>query len=258
MKIFQIFSLLTVLAAGIFFGSCEKVIDVDLNKEDPKIVIEGRFTAGETASTVLITRTLNFDETGPYPTIDNAVVTVIDNLGNAQVLTFSGNGIYTTNGYPIVEGRSYTVSVTVDGTTYTATSTVPSLIEIDTLKILDIAFGPDTIHALIPARYDAAGVANYYQFDIYRNGERVPGIFLQNDDFTDGILVEEPLFAEDIESGDTALVNMYCIDQPVFNYFFALLQNETATPANPTSNFSGGCLGYFSARTKHTATVIIP
>lgn len=258
MKTFQILGLLlTVLLAGAFV-SCEKVIDVDLNENDPKVVIEARFTAGETTSYVQVTRTLNFDESGPYPPINNAVVTVIDNLGNAQVLTFLAGGYYQTNGYPVVEGRSYTVTVTVDGTTYTASSTVPTAVEIDTLTILDISFGPDTLHALVPNRLDPAGIANYYQFDIYQNGLRVDGIYLQNDDFTDGIVVEQPLFGGEFESGDTALVNMYCIDQPVYNYFFALLQNETATPANPTSNFSGGCLGYLSARTKSTATVVIP
>jgi hypothetical protein len=51
------------------------------------------------------------------------------------------------------------------------------------------------------------------------------------------------------------------IDRPVYDYFNQLATNtngQGATPANPVSNFSGGCLGYFSARSTDVKTVIIP
>jgi hypothetical protein len=258
MKTFKILSVFALLLTGAFLFSCQKVIKIDLKDKDRKIVIEGVFVAGETTSTVTVTKTLNFDEEAPYPTIDNAVVTVTDNLGNTQVLTFTGNGTYQTTAYPVMEGRTYTLTVNIDGSVYTASSTVPAMVQIDTVKVLQIGFGPDTLNALVPVRTDPAGVRNFYQFNLYQNSERIEGIYLQNDDFTDGIISEEPVFGGEFEAGDTALVEMFCIDEPVFNYFFALLQNQQATPANPPSNFSGGCMGYFSARTKHSAWVIIP
>lgn len=246
------------LAIALF--SCEKVINVDLNDEDSKVVIEGMFTAGETTHQVVITKTLNFDEAEPYPIVDNAVVTVTDNLGNSQVLNYTGNGVYEATGYAVVEGRTYTLTAVVDGVTYTAQSTVPTAVALDQLLPLSFQFGPDTVNAVIPLRMDPAGVKNFYQFNLFNNGERVSGIYLQDDAFSDGIQVQQPIFDNEgsYESGDTAFVEMYCIDEPVYNYFFALAQNQTATPANPTTNFSGGCLGYFSARTKDTASVVIP
>lgn len=253
-------SFVIALFAGLFLASCEKVIDVDLNSKDPQVVIEAQFTAGETTHRVSVTRTLNFDQEAPYPTVDNATITVIDNLGIAQSLTFVGNGIYEVTNYPVIEGRTYTLTVVANGNSYTASSTVPALVQIDSLYAQYFPFGTDGFNALIPLRTDPAGVANYYQFDLYRNGKRVSGIYLQDDQFTDGIVVEQPIFDNDGEfkSGDTAVVEMYGVDRPVYDYFYALLQNQTATPANPTSNFSGGCLGYFSARTKDVATTIIP
>lgn len=253
------FILPVFLAIALF--SCEKVIDVDLNEGDPKVVIEGAFTAGETTHRVTITRTLNFNETEPFPVVDNAVVSVTDNLGNNQVLTYAGNGVYETTGYTVVEGRTYTLTVVIDGVTYTANSTVPTAVPIDELTVLNFMFGGDTVNALVPLRMDPAGEKNFYQFNLFQNGyNRIPGIYLQDDAFTDGIQIQQPIFDNDndYESGELAFVEMYCIDEPVYNYFFALAQNQTATPANPTSNFSGGCLGYFSARTKDTASVIIP
>jgi len=260
MKTLKWFGFFTLLLVSASFISCEKVIDVDLNSDDPKVVIEGTFTAGETTHNVLITRTMNFDESGSYPTVDNAVVSVTDNLGNAQVLTFVGNGNYQTTGYPVIEGRTYTLTVVADGKTFTAQSTAPGQVPLDNLFVLSFEFGADTINSIVPLRMDPAGVKNFYQFNLFDNGKRLKGIYLQNDAFTDGIQIQEPIFDNDgaYQSGDTAFVEMFIIDEPVYNYFFALLQNQTATPANPTSNFSGGCLGYFSARSKDTASVIIP
>lgn len=259
MKLFQ-YGIVILTLGGLLFSSCQKVIDIDLNSEDPQIVIEGTFTAGETTHHVRITNTLNFNQTVAYPTVDNATVMVTDNLGNSQPLTFVSDGQYYVNNYPVVEGRSYTLTVVVDGKSYVAVSTVPNQVLIDTLMVGVYPFGQEAFNAMLPVRLDPAGVSNYYQFHLYRNGKRLSGIYLQDDQFTDGIVVQQPIFDNggDYKTGDTAYVEMFCIDKPVYDYFFALQQNATATPANPKSNFSGGCLGYFSARTRHGASVIIP
>ncbi|MBI3238017.1 MAG: DUF4249 domain-containing protein, partial [Flavobacteriia bacterium] len=206
MKTLKWFGFFTLLIISASFISCEKVIDVDLNSDDPKVVIEGTFTAGETTHNVLITRTMNFDESGSYPTVDNAVVSVTDNLGNAQVLTFVGNGNYQTTGYPVIEGRTYTLTVVADGKTYTAQSTAPGLVPLDNLFVLSFEFGADTINSIVPLRMDPAGVKNFYQFNLFENGKRLDGIYLQNDAFTDGIQIQEPIFDNDgaYQSGDTA------------------------------------------------------
>lgn len=238
--------------------SCEKVIDLDLDEADQQFVIEGFVTEGESTHIVTVTKSLPLDNPGAIPGINNAVVILTDNLGNTQTLTSIGNGQYEAVGYPGVEGRTYTLSVSVDGQVFQASSTIPGVVPIDSLMIDNFIFGPDTVPMITPARFDPAGVANYYQFYMFRNGERLSGINLQDDQFTDGNYQLQPLFAFDFETGDTARVEMYGIDKPVYKYFYALSQNnEDVTPANPTSNFTG-CLGYFSARTKSVETVIIP
>jgi hypothetical protein len=102
-------------------------------------------------------------------------------------------------------------------------------------------------------------VKNFFQFNLYNNHERVVGNFIQSDQYNDGNMMMEPLFADGIDSGDTIDVVMFGIEETVYNYFYTLQQNEQgATPANPTSNFSGGCLGYFSVRTKDVGQIVIP
>jgi hypothetical protein len=59
-------------------------------------------------------------------------------------------------------------------------------------------------------------------------------------------------------------VLLQSIDKNVFDYFTMLDQvmsdgfiNQTATPANPTSNFDNGALGYFSACAVRSKTIVI-
>lgn len=255
---------LVSLVIGLSFlsiQSCQKVIDIDLNEEDPKVVIEGNIELGDTTHTISITRSLNFDESIAYPPVNDAVVTVTDNLGNAATFTLVGNGVYQLSSYPGVVGRTYTITVLVDGITYTASSKMNTFVPMNDLYIQELYFGQDTFRTIISERQDPANEPNYYQFHIYRNGKKEKGIFLQDDQFVDGNVTLQPLFINSkLFSGDTLRVDVFCIDQPIYEYFNQLSVNSAgqATPANPVSNFSGGCYGYFGARTFSSKTIIVP
>lgn len=240
--------------------SCTKVIDVDLNTADPKYVIEGFVTKGATVHQVKITRTLNFDENIAFPTVDNAVVVISDNFGNAETLILTAPGTYQTTSLMGVEGRGYTITVTIEGAVFTAVSTMPTEVDFDGLEVITFPFGTDTLRGLVPNRIDQAGVENFYQFDIFQNGEQIFGINLQDDQFSDGVQNEQPLFGPDFQVGDTARIIQYCIDKPVYKYLFSISENtgSIAAPANPESNFGKSCLGYFSARTQKEQTLIFP
>lgn len=240
-------------------NSCEKVIDVDLDETDQKIVVEGVILNGDTIQRVRVTRTTSFDDSNGAPTVDNAVITVTDNLGNIGTFASVGNGWYELTSYPGVEGRTYSIQVNVDGQTFLANSTMPNLVPMDSLYTEFFPFGMDTFITVVPSRYDPVGIANFYQFHLFKNGVKQKEIFLQNDQFTDGNLAVEPLFISDIKLNDTLKVTMFCIDKPVWTYFNQLAVNasNSTTPANPVSNFTGGCLGYFSARTWNTREVIV-
>lgn len=253
------FFICTILISLVFV-SCTKVIDIDLNTEDPQYVIEGFVTKGDSIHQVTITRTLNFDESVDFPAVDNAIVVISDNLGNAETLALLAPGIYKTSNLLGVEGRTYTITVTVDGKVFTAASTLPNAVDFSGLEIIIFPFGLDTLRGLIPGRIDQAGVVNYYQFDIFQNGKQIFGINLQDDQFSDGVENKQPLFGPAFIPGDTARIIQYCIDKPVYKYLFTIDANtgSTAAPANPESNFGKSCLGYFSARTKQEQTIIIP
>ena len=242
-----------------FFASCTKVIDVDINDKDPKYVIEGFVTLGETTHRVSITKSQNLSESSVTPTVDNAIVVLSDDLGNSQTMSLVAPGIYEVSSYPVSEGRTYSLSVNIASEVFVASGKMMQDVVLDTLETFAFSFGPTSINALVPVRQDPGGIDNYYKFNIFANQIAKPGIFIQEDAFNDGNLMMEPIFADGIESGDTVNVEMFGIDESVFKYFYTLQQNEQgATPANPTSNFSGGCLGYFSVRTKSVKQIVIP
>lgn len=253
--------IITCVALGslLTFTKCQKVINIDLDDTEQKIVIEGIILEGDTIQRVRITKTQNFDQSTNPPIVDNAVVTVTDNLGNTGTFVSVGNGWYELQAYPGYEYRTYTLTAVVDGVTYTASSKMPNFQALDTLYVEYYPFGGDTMITAVPAHFDLQGVENYYQLHVYVNGVKDKGIFLQTDQFTDGNIMLQPLFASDLEIGAVLRVDLFSIDKPVYTYFNQLSVNSSssATPANPVSNFSGGCIGYFSARTVDSRTIVI-
>ena len=192
---------------------------------------------------------------------------ISDDKGNSETLVEQSKGIYQTSSLLGVEGRTYTLTVSVLGKTYPSKSTIPSRVKLDSLSVEVYPFGQDLVYSLVPRRYDPVGVSNFYRFRLYDNYTLLSCTYLQYDQFSDGQLTLEPVFdnKNSYKPGDIASLEMYCIDENVFRYFLTLSQNGTdsnqpsATPANPSSLFSGdNCLGYFSAQTVERKTVVIP
>lgn len=250
---------LSAVAVIFIMGSCTKVIDVNINDKDPQYVIEGHVTLGDSVHRVDITQTQNIDDSNPAPTIDNAVVILTDDLGNSQAMSLVAPGRYETVNYPISADRTYTLQVTIGGQVFTSTASVPQAVTLLNVITFPFTFGPQTFNSIVPIRLDPGGVANYYEFKLVKHGKPLRGIFIQSDQYNDGNLAQEPIFAEGVNPGDTIDVQMLNINREVYDFFFALQQNQQgSTPANPTSNISGGCIGYFSVQTRSVKQVIIP
>lgn len=241
------------------FASCQKVIDVDLNSKDPQLVIEGNVTDQPGPYTVQLTKTVNFSESNTFPGVSGATVTIADNVGNTETLNETSPGIYQTSTLQGTPGRTYTLTVVAEGKTYTASSTMPNNVPLDSVWVVDDpAFGK----YLIPVYYDPAGKGNYYRVVEYVNHERNNGIFIYDDAFNDGLMNGQPLFDFETEyvTGDTIDLALYCIDKPVYQYYFSLEQTvsgQTGAPANPESNISNKALGYFSVHTVSTKRAVI-
>jgi hypothetical protein len=257
------------LLAVLVMASCQKVIDVDLNSTDQQVIIEAEITDDPAyPNRVLITKSLNFDEENNFPYISGASVIISDGGGNSYVLNDMGNGIYTNNTLIGVPGQTYYLTIEIEGTIYSATSTMPLKVPLQSVDLTDGGFGPPGAAGTsspVPVFTDPLGQGNNYRFHLYENQERARDILLTNDEILDGGTNTSNLFSQDLtfDSGDTAKVVMMCIDKQVYDHFYALSlngsgPNASASPANPASTISGGVLGYFSAHTRETKYVVVP
>jgi hypothetical protein len=249
--------LLSLFAITIF-SSCEKVIDIDLNSSDPKLVIECLITDSAGPYHVRLTRTVDYFDGGTIPTVTNAQVTIRDNSGNNEQLTQTQPGVYSTSTIAGIPGRTYYLSVTVDGKTYSAESTMALPVSIDS-AYADLSpplFGSDTGYTPIGAFSDPAGQTNFYRQRISINGELqdIDGTyFLLDDILNDGRDIRFPLFPFPAQSGDQVTIELWTLNEPAYNYYLTLSNisggggPESASPGNPNTMISGGALGYFIA-----------
>lgn len=252
------------LALALVFTSCTKEIDLPLPNDSNKVVIEANVNEGAGPHTVRVSRSVAFTNTNTFPAINGAIVTLSDDQGNSEQLTETSPGNYTTSTLEGVQGRNYCLSTTVDGTTYTAECRMPYHVPLDTVRIDSLQIFGDYQKLIFVACTDPGGVVNNYRYLLRVNGELQDGILVQTDRVDDGLVIEQPLNFMDDETlypGDVVEVTMQNITPEVYRYFFGLQQNmggETAAPADPVSNISGGALGYFSAHTSSTKGAVVP
>jgi hypothetical protein len=126
---------LTIVLGILLLPACEKVIEVDLNSASQKFVIEAVVTDGPAPQQVRVTQTKNFDENNDFSGVSTAEVTIADDTGNSTLLSYSGGGLYETTELAGVPGRTYYLTVNANGETFTATSTMPAPVAIDSLYV---------------------------------------------------------------------------------------------------------------------------
>jgi len=250
----------------IFIGltSCQKVINIDLNSAAPQMVIEGNITDQPGPYAVYLSQTVNFSETNVFPPVTGANVIISDNLGNTEMLTESSSGKYVTSVLHGTPGRTYSLSVTANGKTYTASSTMPNPVNIDTLVNKKEGFGHEMSWS---ARFlDPAGKDNYYALFLKINNVIQSNFSSTDDHLRDGDTIDMRIpIPRDLtlKSGDSVNVILESIDQNVREYFRLLRQLnrngiQSAPPANPVNNLTGGALGYFSAHADRKKILVIP
>lgn len=259
---------LFIITICIFFFSCEKVIDIDLNKISPKYVIEATLSDAPGDCKVSITQTVNFSEPNNFEMINAAIVSIADGSTNPVLLTQNSDGVYQSPVLFAKPGHTYSLSVNINGQQFSSVCKVSLKVTLDSLYVMDFNSFGDTRKFANVIFKDPAGIGNAYRFLQFKNKIQNSNIFVLNDDFSDGRLINTFLAYFDksddqkINIGDSITVQMQCIDPSVYKFFSSLSQsssgdNNSVAPGNAVSNITGGALGYFSAYTKDEKTVIV-
>jgi hypothetical protein len=245
------------------FSACKKVININLNSTTPQYVVMGNVVDQPGPYLVTITKSINFDQDNVFPTVSGAVVVITDITANqVDTLTETSPGNYNTHIISGTSGHTYKLYVNTAGNIFTASSTMPALITLDSLYTQPSPFG-GSHPQLVPVYTDPVlkGVNyHYYHFVEYKNDTESTDVLVRNDALINGQVTKQNIGGDELNPGDSVALYMECIDSGVYTYFSTLRLTEnqnSATPANPLTNLTGGALGYFSAHTTSFKSLIV-
>lgn len=250
---------MATIGAIALLSSCTKVIDLNLNEADPKIVIEAELVSGTHDFTVKITKTSDYFNPGEPVTVGDATVFLKKGADAPLYLATDGDGVYVLKNFTATENTSYFLSVTAEGKTYEASDFLPKNVPLDSLSV-----GVPENNPFNPSGADSFEIVLYYQdppadLNFYRIRSTVNGIprseggklLVIEDRYSVGAYFRLPIFTDSYELNDSVDVELLSMSHAMYDYFntLSLLVDGTGSPAptNPSSNWSGGALGYFGA-----------
>jgi Domain of unknown function (DUF4249) len=272
---FALFIIPAAMACSLL--SCQQVVSVDLNEASPHIVIEGVVTDSLGPYSVVLSMSGNYFASSPYfPPVSGALVMMTDNLNQSDTSkeSVSGSGRYLTSRIQGIPGTSYQMKVVAQGAEYDAVSTMPQKVYIDSLySMVRTGFGGSTGYDIYIMFKDPPQPNNYNYYRVNAQSsaliptDSIDGIRyrLFTDELTKGQEMTVRIRGGDkVSKGDTITIELSSIDKATYNYFKTLSnilssdQSPTSlAPQNPTSNISGGALGYFAAYTVDTKKIVL-
>ncbi len=265
---------LPIFLAAIVFMGCQKVVSIDLNNANPQLVIEGIVTDQPGPYSVKLSKSADYFAASLYfPPVSNALIIVTDSFGQTDTLKETTSGTYLSSTLLGVAGSTYTLYVSSEGKQYNATSSMPKKVFIDTLyTIVRNGSGEEGPGYDIYVSFkDPPEPGNYYRINAASSTviptDSIDGrrYRLYTDKLTNGNEMMERIRAGRlIVAGDTVTISLLSLDQATYNYFNTLndiLISDRAptslSPANPTTNISNGSLGYFSAYTIDSKSIVL-
>ncbi|MEY4538405.1 MAG: hypothetical protein RLZZ306_162 [Bacteroidota bacterium] len=172
-----------VIILSLFMMSCEDVIQLDVPKTEPYLVVDGSITNVAGEQVIKLSKSQDLLSLDAIKGITNATIKVTDDLGKVYEFKDVKNiGKYVwTPAKPTdvmgVIGRTYTLDITAEGEKYTAVSKLNRVPKIDSIVYrLDDANPrqqgtgkPDKGYETIFYATDLKGIGDCYRVKVYRN-----------------------------------------------------------------------------------------
>lgn len=249
------------LLMSLSFASCEEVIGLNVSDIEPRLVIEGIISSSSSTSKVNISFTQDAYSNAQARTVAGARVIVSDDAGNSEVLKQSAPGVYLPSTIVGIPGRRYSLEVMLDGQEYSATSTMPPAMSLDSVK--NVSSTSWFIFNTSRLRYyltNKPGVEEYCLIKAYNPGSSSYVWTIYSDKYSDGqqVVLQSPDFTP---TNNTFFVEVISVDKPTYEYFYSvreILDNGNLSlpdllgmdDFNPKSNLTNNALGYFSAQSR--------
>lgn len=280
------------VAAGflLFLSSCEKEISMDLPRPDAQIVIEGWIENGQ-AARVIVTKSAPYFDPIDSTTLANsmvsdAVVTVSDGTTSENlVLGFNPEAfpyiMYMGSSLIGEPGKTYYLTVQVDGNTYTSETTILPVLTLDSIWF-KVEPNKDSLGYIWGVGTDPGETADFYRIFTKRLGKDpgyVPMLgstwedkYFNGQQFTFNVYRGEASYLMEDQSGedefgyykvgDTVVVKLARIPEPVYDFWSAAESeifaggNPFTSPTSIPTNIRGGALGVWSGYATSNDTLV--
>lgn len=269
-------AIVLVIGVGFLSGCLKEITFRDLSRGTGSYVIEAFLTQPDSA-VVTISRTEPYFGPNQFEQISQAQVYIEDEAGNVYPLTWR-DSFYVARGIPVVPLRRYVLKVIIDGVTYTAVSTMPRPVKIDTTYIFwqenptDVP--PDEPQAgwrIVGIGSDDPAEGDAYRVRIWRNDTLLNGArdyIFYDDRFFNGrtiVLVLPYTF----RSGEKVKAELMGVPIEAMLYYHMILRNRLGSsggfsppPDNVPTNIQASdgrqVFGYFLTYTRDERTIILP
>ena len=255
--------IISAILLSFFFHSCEEVVDVPLNTEKPRLVVDAginwyKGTAGNEQKIKLTTTTGFYNQT--IPLVSGATVFVKNSVNTVfDFIEIPNTGEYVCTTFIPQIDEIYTLTVISGGQTYTATETLKSLTPIQELiQKNDGGITGEDIE--IRTFYnDPILEENYYMFKFKYSNQVKIDYYVDEDRFYNGNSFFSVTNNDDLSAGDQVEITHFGISRTYYNYMTVLLsiagnsgggpfQSPPATVRGNVvnqTNFDNYALGFF-------------
>jgi len=257
-------NILLVLIVAIFLNGCEDVVNIDLQTDAPKLVIEASInwnkgTTGKEQKIKLTTTTNYYSDL--IPKVSGATVSIKNSSNSTFRFTEIANtGVYTCSNFIAVLNETYTLTIINKGNTYTAVETLKPVAPIS--EIIQNNEGGFTGKDIEIKTYytDPANETNYYLYNYHYSNQVKQNYYADEDTFFQGNKFFSVSQSDDLKVGDEITVTHYGISKPYYNYMNVLISIAGSSGGGPfqsppatvrgniinTTNPDDYPLGYFS------------
>lgn len=282
---------------GLALLACEKTISFSVDRQNPKLVVDGSIETGR-PPVIFLTNSLDyFSKISPEilanSFVRNAVITLSNGSLSHQLREYGRSTPAGTLYYYTIDssnlataiwgepGKTYTLDIAVGNAHYLSTTTIPFLAKtVDSIWWKPSPNNPDTNKVVLMARVtDPKGYGNYIRFFTAVNGGPFfPGLnSVFDDQIVDGttydIEVEKGVDRNAnidfqnysfFDRGDTVTLKFTNIDKATFDFWrtmeynYGSIGSPFSSPTKVLGNISNGALGYFGGYSTEYKTLVIP
>ena len=276
--------ILYIIAASLVFAACEKIVDIEIPSEDPRLVIESEIYNIKDIWKVKLSLSQPYFDQDSADDVSSALVFITEMGGDTVFLNYTDTGMYVSaDSHQCIVGNSYELNVVYKDQTYSANEQLQNAFPIDTLMSFflspnDRSF-PTGTYVFVQGKSDSFKT-NYYLFKTYRNDtlkssdlddDQFGSVSLLNSLFNVNDILGEIALGKlprpilfDVEEKDTVRVEQFALTEEYYKFLTDVnaQQSRSGTPfdpppANPNNNLSNGALGYFAVAHKEEVTLVV-